>query len=585
MSPRLPARALTLTVVALQLSCQESAVRQVRPDVFHLSTEIAVVNMVPFSQSDEVSQDSEPNLAVNPNDPREMVGTAFTPDPMEDRAATIVARAISVGDTGETNGIPPPPPGETFSAPVYVSTDGGDNWRLESILPNANPISGTRDITVGFGPGSGDLYAGTLRGDRTFKELCTRDSDDIFAKLTCNIFEGPTMEVRRTSDIESGQTMELLHTRGFVDQPYLEMGAAGASDRVFVGFNDLNFFVGPPDKTCSACDVSEDGPQDASGRTASVAHSLRPEGLASFSRSVVEPDATTGQNGPAVRTAAHPDGTVYAIYYHWTTRNQETGHITSDVVVVRDDSSGSGDDPFRDLIDPSRGTIGSRVVVIRRVPWANFSQPDFGQERLVNSDLSIAVDPRDSSTVYVAWADVPFGAPVADYTLHVRRSEDSGSTWSPSDLLTIVGAKNPALAISSTGKVGFLYQELARVDSSQRWVTHFRRSGNGTTWDDLVLADVPADEPEVGLFVPYIGDYVHVTAVGDDFYGVFSASNKPDLDHFPQGVRYQRRANFGSNELLSRTLGDFEPVPISIDPFFFRVVVSSPVATEQLLVD
>lgn len=571
-------RASILALVVFQMACQEPTARQIAPGVFHQSIEITVVNMIPYTQSDEVNQDSEPNLAVNPNNPLHMVGTAFTPDPMEDRGVLLAARTATIAV--DDDGIPPSDPNEKVDAPVYVSTDGGDHWRLECIVPEANSISGTRDITVEFGPGTNDLYAGMLRGNVTFDAICSRDPEDIFAKEICNLIVGPTMDIRRTVDFESGELMELLHSRKFADQPYLDVesvGLPGASeDRVFAGYNDVNFAVLPPLVTCTSCDVPDGGPQDVSGRTASVTRAPGAPTSHSFSSVVVEPEVTAGQNGPAVRTAASRDGTVYAVFYHWTTRNEETGRITTDVVVVRDDDFAAGEAPFRDLVDPVRGNIGSRVVVIRQLLWADFSQPDFGQERFVSSDLSIAADPRNSATVYVAWADVPLGAPATDYTLHVRRSGDSGSTWSSQDLLTVVSAKNPALAVSSTGTVGFLYQEVARAGSSQRWVTHFRRSANGTTWDDLVLADVPADEPRVGLFLPYIGDYVHLTAVDDDFYGVFSANNTPDLAHFPQGIRYQRRADFENRVLLSSDLNDPEPVAISIDPFFFKVVLSNP---------
>ena len=42
---------------------------------------VRVVNMIPFNQSGETNQDSEPNLAVNPQRPTDMVGTAFTTAP------------------------------------------------------------------------------------------------------------------------------------------------------------------------------------------------------------------------------------------------------------------------------------------------------------------------------------------------------------------------------------------------------------------------------------------------------------------------------------------------------------------------
>ena len=42
---------------------------------------VHVVNMIPKSMSGETNQDSEPQLTINPENHRMMVGTAFTPDP------------------------------------------------------------------------------------------------------------------------------------------------------------------------------------------------------------------------------------------------------------------------------------------------------------------------------------------------------------------------------------------------------------------------------------------------------------------------------------------------------------------------
>jgi len=56
-------------------------------------------------------------------------------------------------------------------------------------------------------------------------------------------------------------------------------------------------------------------------------------------------------------------------------------------------------------------------------------------------------------------------------------------------------------------------------------------------------------------------------AVGSEFRGVFSANNVPNLANFPQGVIYQRQADFGTETLKNGTL----TVLMSIDPFFFRI--------------
>ena len=82
-----------------------------------------------------------------------------------------------------------------------------------------------------------------------------------------------------------------------------------------------------------------------------------------------------------------------------------------------------------------------------------------------------------------------------------------------------------------------------------------------------MLSSAPANDPPK-KFDPYLGDYAHLMAVGRRFYGVFSASNAPDMANFPQGVRYQRLVDFSTHRLLREDGG---AVRTSIDPFFFRV--------------
>ena len=132
--------------------------------------------------------------------------------------------------------------------------------------------------------------------------------------------------------------------------------------------------------------------------------------------------------------------------------------------------------------------------------------------------------------------------------------------------LRIDGASRTA--INSDGKVGFLYQQVTGTGANQRWVTHLGRTTDGINWNDLVLATVPADTPKK-IFDPYIGDYSHLQAVGQDFYGIFSASNIPDHANFPNGVVYQRNTNFDTHILLD--VDGTTRVAVSIDPFFFKV--------------
>lgn len=460
--------------------------------------QVTVVNMIPNSLSGETHQDSEPNLAVNTANPQQIAGSAFTPNP-----------------AGGAN------------APIYVSTDGGNTWALNSIVPG-NGLHGTGDITVQFGGTSNRLYSGILRGD----------------------FGGPGTRVNilSTNNFTQPNTMTILVDRNGPDQPFVQattvLGGAGVgSDRVYVGNNDL---------------------AAAAGKTATVDTSL--DGT-SFNSRVIEKRTTAAQDGPQVRPAWHYDGTVYSIFYRWTNiaGTVTSADITADVVVVRDNFWAAGANPYTALVDPGDSVAGRKVVSGVTVLWRNFGF--LGQER-VGGSLSIAVDPRNSSRVYIAWADTPAGT--TTYRLHVRRSDNAGATWS-ADLFTVDNAINPSLAVNTHGKVGFLYQQHT---AAGRWETHLRRSSDlGATWNDMTLSTTPSNAP-APQFRPYIGDYADLQAVGKDFYGVFSANNTPNLANFPQGVTYQRNANFNTQQLLA-TNGT-TVVAISIDPFFFKITELSP---------
>ena len=154
---------------------------------------ITVVNMIPRALSGETNQDSEANLAVNPQQPAQLVGTAFTPA----ASGTL--------------------------APVYLSLDGGRTWALQNILPG-NGDEGTKDVTVGFGATGGVLYAGILNGVTS------------------------ELELLRSADVTSGEPMTVLRTRPGEDQPWVVAtsvlsGPDAGQDRVYVGNNHIGHFA------------------------------------------------------------------------------------------------------------------------------------------------------------------------------------------------------------------------------------------------------------------------------------------------------------------------------------------------------
>jgi hypothetical protein len=428
-----------------------------------------------------------------------------------------------------------PDPMKSKFAPFYYSLDGGANWTLNAALPGGETAA---DLTLKFARLSSVLYVAMLRSD-------TSD-----------------LNILRSENLTT-QNFDLLVQRPGDDQPWVEATTVPdpdaksvfGVDRVYVGSNDFSPPL-DPGKT-AALDFSLDarfGPPPAN-----------------FQRARLEVRTTGGQDGYSIRPAIHhPSGVVYAAYVAW----RKEDPVVADIVVCRDDNWGSGGQPFTALTDNNDGKPGVRVVT--GVPLPPLSSGFLGTQRIGGTgDLAIAIDPTGpgGQTVYLAWTD---GATPGEYTLHLRRSQDGGKTWS-SDLRTIQQALNPGLAVNSKGVVGLLYQQLWSYYQNF-WRTVFERSDDGfQTVNKLQLA---LTRDQTGSFFipilnfgPTIGDYANLVAVKENFYGVFSAYNEPSTGYFLNGPPYLRNYD-PKNQVLLDT--NFKPVAPSIDPFFFKVEQPEP---------
>jgi hypothetical protein len=410
----------------------------------------------------------------------------------------------------------PEPMGGRMSS-ILISTDGGTTWSCRSTVP-IDKIS--CDVTLRFG-GLNMLYVTALNENYDF--------------LIC-----------RSSQL-ANQRMDdspLRQLRSGIDQPYIAAAAINGQDRVFVGAND---WYGPP------------------GRNPTVVRSLDGRGnspSSQYTRVTIEfatppPD----WDDPEIRPAISGDGgRVYAVFNRMISKNGDTR--VGDVILVRDDNGGnSGPGQFTALNDQN-GVPGFPVIKARTFLFDAL----LGIDRL-GGDLAIAVDPRNADSVYLVWGELLQNQPA----LHVIRSTDGGKQWS-GNLRTVRNAKNPGLAVSNTGTLAFLYQQVATEGGQETWFTQVE-----LTKDDfqsvnppLTLSKFPVAElASISGGQPRLGDYLHLMAVGDVFYGIFSASNVPDLSRFPSGVTFQRHNNSATKKL--RDQRDRKDVDPSVDPFFFKI--------------
>lgn len=432
-----------------------------------------LVNVTPQLQSGQTSMDSEASVTVNPANPSQAALTAFTP-------------------------------GTTGVAPLYLSTDEGDNWGLNPCMPGGNQ---TGDSSLRFAGADSTLYAAILRADNS------------------------NLNILRSGFPPAG-VMTTLVSRTGADQPWVEAawagdGVGGTVDRVYVTTN---------------------GPRARLDFSLSARSAPAPAGFGT----PLTIDARAGSNRPSIRTSVHRAGVVYGLYVHV----RPSG--TSDIVLVRDDNWGSNN--FADLTDASDGVAGRLVATGVTIPAVG----TLLGTAWVSSRLAVAVDPRDHGRVYVAWCD---GAATASspFTLHVRRSDDSGQTWT-SDLRTVTNVTNPGLGVNVRGTVGLLYQRLMSPTSGNRWETHFELSDDhgATIRSNLTLADVA----DLGGTSRTLGDYANLVSVGKNFYGGFCAFNAPIAANFPNGVTYLRNADWPTQRLLAND--GVTTVTPSIDAFFLR---------------
>lgn len=505
---------------------------------------VEIVDVVPLVQSDEAVGNPEPAIAVNRTNPKMIAVSAYA----------LLHRHDCNFDAGETCG-----PCEATASGVVLSADGGDTWepRCAFTLAPDDPSSSdietsvyyeAADLSLGFS-GTGDvLYGGYLSPYGTLRVMGTRGVE---SPSTVN----PTL-----------MTTGSANDYQVSDQPFLKAWGAASTDVVVVGVNQN------PDPELSTCWTGLVWWWDKGVKQNRECATTRLDG-----------------HGPnqAVRLDIHDDGTTYGIFYHrFENTTPEPGLANFPVVVLTGGTVAATTGVATGLVEAPGGVtlgsgcsapdnkVGIRVAcgvplgndaTVRRTDTygTNYLTYAFGRQRRQHFNVAVAVDPRDNQRVVVAYLQERAGG---YSTLKLLESTDGGRSPFVS-LLSVDDALNPAIAISQGGRIGFLYQRFEQTPDGDRWRTYLRVSNpDHTSWNVTELSDTPAWDP--GPNTPYIGDYVRLEAVNEEFFGVFSANNDPQYHPTAKYVRTLPPDASGNRALPSG-------VAVSIDPFFFRASPAS----------
>jgi len=567
-------------------------------EVYAQPYRIRITNLITATQNDEASNDTEPNIAVNPANPNIIAASAFTfslnrfkPD------GTLVCDTFPCPDIINFNTYRHRPL-PACMAPIYFSVDGGESWMLKDVLPSNNGI--THDISLSFSE-SGHLYVSILKGCE-FGRLDSVNANNILKGFMIFKSGVPLNDARAIGSLDSLVKINDFSGRRW-DMPWViaktiaspgggsRPGPVESIDHVFVGVNNY----------ANARSLNRGNPS-MQGQSATVL--VCNDGVAAvanrnnFTPVLIETQPQFDKNPAGIRLAAHDSGKVYAIFYRVITRLRSPLVAEQcNVILVRDDDFGRSQ--FRNLTttDITDSAISGAVIADSiTLPMHFLSGPQFGfldGNRITGSDLAIAVDPDNSNHIFAAWCSLErttAGEPDA-YTLHFRHNTNSGlGEWlSISERLdNLKNAFNPAIAITNDGRVGFLYQQL--TDDSL-WETHFVMAQmrveqanrnvaerNFNPIRDTVLSRFHRNELTAiqNASRRHLSDYLDLQAVRNTFYGVFAAINAPDSSasndirnsRFPSGrPRYQR----DQTRLVRNRPGERAAVNLSIDPFFFRI--------------
>jgi len=206
-----------------------------------LTTINTEVDVIPNAASAESSQNAEPSIAINPNNPSQLISGAFTNN--------FSSAPVNV------------------TTPYWQSTDGGATWSSFGSLQ-------TLDKSLAWQAGDANPLTATLHGIAGANDIQTFGSTGTFGNAGSPF----------------NQTKNTFSPPANLDQPWIRTGPslAGPAQNVYVGYNNLSNF----------------GTGAGQGHTASVNVSTN-DGTTYTTKVIETVTPGVGQDSPAVREAAN----------------------------------------------------------------------------------------------------------------------------------------------------------------------------------------------------------------------------------------------------------------------------------------
>jgi hypothetical protein len=440
---------------------------------------------------------------------------------------------------------------------IIPNSDSGESGQNSEPSLAVNPLNPNQMIAGAFSDTVTPYYQstnggttwsdfGSLSADTDDKSIAWRQ--DGVAALTFTLNEAGFGEL---STFQSGASSfgSVINTLNpppglGLDQPWIRTGPSG---QTYATYNEC-------------C------PPPSGGRTASIRVSSN-NGVTYAAPITLETVNPLGlQDAPSVRTAVNGN-TVYAVFTRWgrsiASDADDTLFGKSQVVIVKSTNAGA---TF------STGVTGATTTGY----FANAANTPLtlGQER-TSSDVAIAVDPGNANHVVVVYGDAnETSISTGRLQLHVIESTDGGATWAQKFTTSAsVRSALPAVTITANGTIALLY---AQYDPATNQLSqHLLTSADDFTTTQDSLLGTESNATPAATFFPYLGDFFDLTSIGNELFGIFSASNADNgTSAFFPDVSFQRdfmgTPGTSSFDLMNAAGA---PVAFSIDPFFFSVTL------------